>query len=160
MKSKLMNILLGCCLASLFFACSSNEPKAKKEESCTTENIAKVNPNGDSELALLMRKMYVDADSLKQVIANNDGTISNEFIEELEHVHSAIPTDPNVKTPEFKAFNELLIQQAKNLQLTTENRVEGFNQLVNRCLDCHNSFCPGPMKKIKKLIIVNPTKNQ
>jgi len=58
-----------------------------------------------------------------------------------------------VKTPEFKAFNELLINQAKVLQEDSANRVEGFNQFVNRCIDCHQSFCPGPIKRIKKLII-------
>ena len=136
----------------LFFACNSEE--AQVEESCEVETV--VNPNGDSELALLMRQMYLDADSIKQLIVSNEGTISDEFIAELQQVHAAIPTDSTVKTPEFKAFNDLLINQAKALQENTKDRVEGFNQLVARCIDCHQSFCPGPIKRIKKLIIINP----
>ena len=144
---------MGCFIASLFFACANNE---QEEAVCAEPKISAINPNGDSELALLMRQLYIDADSIKQLIINKEGTVSDEFISEIERAHSAIPTDPNVKTPEFKAFNELLINQAKALQESTKDRVEGFNQLVNRCLDCHQSFCPGPMVKIKKLTIVNP----
>ncbi len=152
MKNRWFKLILGCCLASFFFACDSQEPKVE-EEDCAVEKTAVINPNGDSELALLMRQMYLDADSIKQLIVNDEGTVSDEFINELEQVHNAIPTDPNVKTPQFNAFNELLINQAKALQENPEDKIEGFNQLVNRCLDCHQSFCPGPMVKIKKLII-------
>ena len=156
MKSNFKIIIIGCFLASFFFACSSDEPQAKEEGSCAAETVPVINPNGDSELALLMRQMYLDADSIKQLIVNDEGTISDEFIAELEQVHLAIPTDATVKTPEFKAFNELLINQAKALKESSENQIDGFNQLVNRCLDCHQSFCPGPMVRIKKLKIINP----
>ena len=110
-------------------------------------------PNKDSELALLMRKMYLDADSIKQLIVTQTGTISDDFIVELENVHTAKATDPEVKTAQFDAFNKSLIIQAKAIQDNPENQVEEFNQLVNRCIDCHQSFCPGPIRRIKKLKI-------
>ena len=144
-------------MASLFFACEEKNDR-QIEKSCDSEDVevSATNPNGDSELALLMRKMYRDADSIKQLIVNQEGSITNEFIAELELVHSAIPTDSTVKTPEFEAFNRLLINQAKELQKNSEDNVEEFNRLVNRCIDCHQSFCPGPIKKINKLRIINP----
>lgn len=150
-------IILGCCLASLFFACSS-EPKTEVKTVVKTVEIVLDNaPNKDSELALLMRKMYLDADSIKQLIVNEEGTISDAFIAELEAVHTAIPTDPEVKTVEFDAFNRSLIIQAKALKVTDGNKAEAFNKLVARCIDCHQSFCPGPIKRIKKLRIAPRT---
>lgn len=143
-------------MAPFFIACSSNVEESAIKEDCSKPKVSAINPNGDSELALLMRQMFVETDSIKQLIINDEGAVSDEFISELERVHNAIPTDENVKTPEFDAFNTSLINQAKALQASTENQTEEFNQLVNRCLDCHSSFCPGPMKKIKKLIITNP----
>ena len=147
------NVILGCFLASLFFACNS-EPKT------TTKTVVKrivkqadSAPNKDSELALLMRKMYLDADSIKQLIITETGTVSDEFIKELETVHTANPTDPDVKTATFDAFNQSLISQAKALQGNPENKTEEFNRLVSRCIDCHQNFCPGPIKRIKKLRI-------
>ena len=147
---------MGCCLASLFFACSSND-KNEQEESCSTVKVSAINPNGDSELALLMRQLHVTTDSLKQLIVTKDGNISNEFIAELERAHRAIPTDPKVKTPEFTAYNDLIIIQAKAVQAASgENKTKEFNQLINSCINCHLRFCHGIINKIKKLNIVNP----
>jgi len=151
--NKNLYLILGCFLASLFFACNSTETKITKEESCETVKPSETNPNGDSELALLMRNMYLEADSIKSLVVNKQGNISDDFILELENVHSAIPTDATVKTPEFNAFNKSLINQAKILQNTPKNQTEAFNNFVNSCIDCHSSFCPGPIKKIEKLII-------
>ena len=50
-------------MASLFFACAEKSDK-QLEKSCEAENVelSAINPNGDSELALLMRQLYLDAD--------------------------------------------------------------------------------------------------
>ena len=153
MKNNLKQLFMGCVIASLFFACSSEQPKS--EELCETETVevSPINPNGDSELALLMRKMYDDAEVIKQAIIEKKGTITSDYINQLAEVHSAIPTDKDVKTPEFKSYTELLIAKAENLSELDTNRVEGFNNLVGSCIECHQSFCPGPIKKIKKLYI-------
>lgn len=149
-KIKLIPIFFGI-FSLLFIACNSNST----EKQCDTKEVevSAVNPNGDSELALLMRKMYNDADSIKKLITNNEGNITQEYITELERIHTAIPTDPEVKTPEFEAFTKLMVEEANALFSNETNKAEGFNNLVNRCVDCHQSFCPGPIKKIRKLTI-------
>ena len=146
-------LILGCFLASLLFACNPIEKTEVKRVVKTIKLVSSNAPNKDSELALLMRKIYLDADSIKQLIVNNTATISDGFIAELETVHTAKATDPDVKTAEFDAFNKSLIIQAKAIQDNPENQVEQFNRLVSRCVDCHQSFCPGPIKRIKKLRI-------
>ena len=154
MKNKYSKIIVGCFLASLFFACSVD--KNEQKVSCTTTSA--INPNGDSELALLMRQLRLNTDSLKQLIETKKGNISNEYIAELERAHTAIPTDPNVKTPEFTAYNNIIINQAKAVQAASdENRIKEFNKLINSCVNCHLRFCPGPIMAIQKLNIVNPS---
>jgi len=154
----LINILIGCFLASFFIACDDKPDERQLEKSCAADEVevSAINPNGDSELALLMRQLFYDADSLKQSIINDKGNVSDEFISELERIHSAIPTDPEVKTAEFIAFNDLMINEAKELQAATDNKAEAFNQFVNRCINCHQVVCPGPIKRINKLKIINP----
>lgn len=152
MNTKKLKIILGCTLASLFFACNFEVKHSESENNCK-DKVEIINPNGDSELALLMRKMYLDADKIKQKIINNEDNIADDFIAELEKVHTANPTDKNVKTPEFTAFNNLLINQAKELKKKSANKKEAFNSLVVSCINCHQSFCPGPIKRIKKLKI-------
>lgn len=136
----------------LISACSNAEKEQQVNEEIITE-VVDNHPNKDSELALLMRKMYNDADSIKQLIVIDEGNISKEYIDALERIHTATPTDADVKTPEFKAYTELMVNEANVLFSSETNKKEGFNNLVNKCVECHQSFCPGPIKKIKKLEI-------
>lgn len=143
----------------ILFSCSNenceSESCNKEESSCVSDEVkvSAINPNGDSELALLMRQMFEQGEDIKELITNNEGNITQEYIDELERIHTATPTDPDVKTPEFKAYTELMIQEANTLFSNDSNKVKGFNNLVNRCIDCHQTFCPGPIKRIKKLTI-------
>lgn len=156
MKNMNIKILIPSCIgifSLLLYSC--NNEKKEVEATCSKDvKVSPINPNGDSELALLMRKMYNDADSIKKLITNNEGNITKEYIKELERIHTAIPTDADVKTPEFEAFTKLMIEEANTLFGNETNKAEGFNSLVNRCIDCHHSFCPGPIDKIKKLNIL------
>ena len=140
-------------ISFLFVACG-NESVQEEVIDIAKIEVSETNPNGDSELALLMRKMFEDGEDIKALITNNEGNITQEYIQELERIHIAIPTDADVKTPEFEAYTKLMIEEANVLFTSDSNRVQGFNNLVNRCIDCHQSFCPGPIKRIKKLTIL------
>ncbi len=146
----MLRVIIGCLLAPFFISCTGSDKAGVRSKE---RDIVINNPTIDSELTLLMRKMYDDADSIKQSIKNNTGNITEEFIAELELVHTATPSDPKLNNPAFTAFNELLITEAKALKNQKEGKVEGFNRLVNKCIDCHKTFCPGPIPRIKKLKI-------
>lgn len=149
-KSILIIITIGCLWVPFFMSCVGS--KIEDIDSVIVD-VTVNNPNEDSELTLLMHQVYEDADSIKSAIKEGTGSITEEFIEELEYVHKAIPSDPKLSNSIFTAFNELIIIEAKALQTTTINKTEGFNKLVNRCIDCHKIFCPGPIPRIKKLKI-------
>lgn len=139
----------------LFFACGNEQPINDEAVAVVEEEVtvSPINPNGDSELALLMRQLYTDADSIKQLIEAGGTEVSVEFIESIERVHTADPTDPEVKTEQFTAFNNMMKSQAELLKSSTENQAENFNNFVNACISCHQVVCPGPIKRIKKLKI-------
>jgi len=144
-------------MASFFFSCSESKQEDKKTDlthiSSDDVEVSEINPNGDSELALLMRDMYDKAELIKQDIISGEGTITKEYIDELARMHTAEPTDEGVQDAEFIAFGNLLISQANALYESKEHQADAFNSLVDRCVDCHHSFCPGPIKKINKLRI-------
>lgn len=137
----------------LFVACESEVKQKEVITDASQVEVSETNPNGDSELALLMRKMFEEGEDIKKLITNNEGNITEGYIAELERIHTATPTDTEVKTPEFEAYTKLMIDEANLLFSNDSNRVQGFNNLVNRCINCHQSFCPGPIKRIKKLTI-------
>ena len=109
-----------------------------------------VNPNGDSELALLMRDMFEESDSLKQLVVEGQQLSG---LKKYQDIHSAIPTDPTVTGPVFEAFAEAYINSIKALETSDSTTVFNFNHMVDQCMNCHTEFCPGPKKRIKKLYI-------
>lgn len=108
-------------------------------------------PNQDSELALLMREMDVDAQKMKESILN--GQIPPDFREKFAKIHSAIPTDSSTKNETFSAIATNFLGSLDKIYADSD-KVQAFNLMVNDCLNCHKMHCPGPIVRIKKLTIV------
>ncbi|MCH2033281.1 MAG: hypothetical protein MK202_07115 [Tenacibaculum sp.] len=140
MKNKIITILL---LSSILIITSCEAPKTEKNK-----NI--VSPNQDSELALLMREIYDEAMINKKHIQNNEPI---EINLDHEKIFSAIATEPEkAASPEFKAFATSYLQSIKNLKFSNTNQTAtNYKNMVNNCLTCHQSLCPGPIVRIKKL---------
>lgn len=122
--------------------------------SCSTEcsDPKTLNPNGDSELALLMRLMYEDGIKVKaQIQKGEKPTIEFDF----EKIHTAQATDPaKMKTPEFDAFASSYVQAVNAYQNAgKEEAGTYFNGIVTACMNCHNAVCPGPRVRIKKMFL-------
>ena len=124
---------------------------ACQPKTCDKPNAQRpINPNGDSELALLMRDMFEESDSLKRLVADGKQLSG---LKKYQDIHSAIPTDPTVTGPVFEAFAVAYINSIKQLETGDSSTVFNFNNMVDQCMNCHTEFCPGPKKRIKKLYI-------
>ncbi len=137
-----MKRLLTISIIVLAVACQQDEARKKTKHP--------VNPNGDSELALLMRDMFEESDSLKQLVLEGKALSG---LQRFEEIHSAIPTDPDVTGPVFEGFANSYIESVKTLESSDSTTVFNFNRMVDQCMNCHTEFCPGPKKRIKKLYI-------
>lgn len=124
-----------------------------KEVTCDTKKCSKstsLNPNGDSELALLMREMYDSSASLKELIKK--GKSPANFPEKFVKMQTAKPTDVKVKNVTFDALsNEYLKSLISVHQSPKKELVVNYNLMVQKCINCHQVFCPGPIQKIGKL---------
>lgn len=148
MESKKSNIILSLILLFVVAVSCSNENKTcEKKQKVTIEPI---NPNGNSELALLMRKMFYDLDSIKTKLNSVD--LKNLYSSH-EAILTAEGTEPDkVASPEYKAFAKVYLQFLKNYETADpDQKKEAYHSLVQSCLTCHQSLCPGPMVRIKKL---------
>jgi hypothetical protein len=123
-----------------------------KKENVATCKIKPVNPNGDSELSLLMREMMRSADSMKTVIKS--GNVPEKFPDAFLKIHTAKPTDDDTKHASYDAFATNYID---NLQILCKSpkaeSIKNYNVVVNSCINCHNDHCPGPIKTIEKLFL-------
>lgn len=111
-----------------------------------------VNPNGDSELALLMRAMFDEGMTMKEEVLA--GKIPKSLLE-YEKIHTATATEPEkAASPAYKAYSDQFLSVVKQLKTSDEEQVEHFyTQLVHSCMGCHQAMCPGPMVKIKKMYL-------
>jgi hypothetical protein len=109
-----------------------------------------INPNGDSELALLMREMFADGERIKAQVERGEQPTG---LRDFAAIHAAIPTDSTVKGPVFTAFAEAYLESVRQLEASDSSSVFRFNRMVDQCMNCHSEFCPGPKKRIRKLYL-------
>ncbi len=153
MNSK--TIVIGCLVsASFFMACSQQktdeEPITEKQEN-TTE-IWKPDMANRSELALLMRNMWDENMLRKKQLLNGEPVDS--FPKSYYTVHSAVATDPTVKTDIYASFADLFLAQMQQINTAPDSaKIKAFNIMVETCITCHTEYCPGPIPTIKKLRI-------
>ncbi len=159
-------------LLGLFQSCSQSretaqdskqatENKAIQNSSIATKpqlNYAKYTdstlyPNGGSELAVLMREMYDDMDSIKKLVLQ--GELPTDLREKFAYLHNATPTDNNTKHENYpdmaKAFMDNLNRFYE--EKDKEKRIKLYTIVVQTCISCHQTHCTGVVKKIKKLEI-------
>lgn len=153
LKNKISVFLVLTVFILLLANCSSNSDKSQNEQSDKKEDCAKpLNPNGDSELALLMRKMMHTSESLKEMI--KQGNLPKEFPEEFMKIHTAQPTDSETKKASFDGFASNYINNMKILfESPKEELTKNYNAVITACVSCHSEHCPGPLKAINKLKI-------
>lgn len=154
LKNKYSVLVLFVCLTGLFSQCSHGIEKkdavANKDTSACAAN--KINPNGSSELSVLMRSMLKSSASMKELI--KQGKLPEKFPEEFLKIHTAQPTDADTKKPSFDGFASAYLTNLNNLYHSPKEQLkQNYNAVVNACVSCHSEHCPGPLVAIRKLSI-------
>ena len=119
------------------------------KQACATKPV---NPNGDSELAILMREMANWSDSCKATITS--GRTIPAKPEKLNTLHTAKRTDEAIDETLFHSMASLYQNKVSEFEKSTvENKTEMFNAMVGACVSCHENFCQGPLVRINKMLI-------
>lgn len=109
------------------------------------------NPNGSSELAVLMNDLYQEAETAKQKIALGHTPV---WSVDAEKILTAAATEPEkAASPEYKAFAISYLESVRMLKNASPAEApEHFKVMATACMNCHNAMCPGPTKRIRKLL--------
>lgn len=133
-------------------ACSEAAQKEPTKEITKEKKEVKksLNPNGDSELALLMREMFKDAKRIKKQIEKGE-IVTAKF--DHGKILSAHATEPEkAASKAYKTWGAAYLSGVKSLKESTPETVEvAYTSLIQSCMNCHTALCPGPVVKIKKL---------
>ena len=109
-----------------------------------------INPNGDSELALLMRSLFDESMVMRTAIEGGKAPV---FSYDPAAILTAHATEPEkAASPEYKSLGAAYIAAAQALkEASPENRKAYFQGMVHSCVACHEQLCPGPTRKINRL---------
>ena len=135
-------------IVGLAFSCAQEtEPKS---QFLHPDSI--VNPNGDSELALVMRNLHFEADKVREKLANNEEADLTTLRALTIQLTTAEPTDSNVLDADYYMLSDMILKELNDIPESQDQVVE-FNSMVSACVTCHRNTCPGPIDKINKLKI-------
>lgn len=134
----------------LLIACSpSVEEKSKEAQEPAP---ASLNPNGDSELAKLMREMAKFMETTRPLIVRSDSLLP--YPENFVQIHTAKSTPGMVDEQTMRFMGSNYLAAIKEMyDCRVEQRKDHFNIAVKACVVCHESVCPGPLKRIGKMEI-------
>lgn len=136
-----------CVFLLLFFSLISCKNKTIKTE--LKEELIMYQP---SEMTELMRTIYEFNKASKIRIADEKSVL--EFPEEFQKIKTAKLTDPDERDAEFDSLAIIFLKNQKAAFYSEADSVKfSFNRSINACIECHRTRCPGPLPKIKKLLI-------
>lgn len=149
------NILKYSCVF-VFFITLVVSCKSKVEDKSAAEcKIASddLNPNGDSELAVLMRAMTVATEKNTALLREKKET--ENYNDTLNTILTAKPSDLGLDKDIFDGFAKTYLAAIADFNnADVANKIKAHNVIVQNCKSCHEQFCRGPLKRIAKLEIV------
>ena len=121
-------------------------------QSVVTADTSFINPNGQSELARLMREMEAFTKIAKEDVRTGKNPAG--YPVSFDKIYSAALSEGSHKTDFYNAFADLYLASVKNYAASNSgNRVDTYNNMVSACLACHSQHCPGPVPAIKKMTL-------
>lgn len=133
---------------------SSTKVASKSEvdsnSSCEKPTLT-VDPNQTKPMALMMRQMVVNMDKMKSKLEAGERVQANDF--PFLRFYLVEPTDPNVLEPQFYENARLFQEAYKQIFETKGLQAKAYNAAISKCINCHQSYCSGPIKRIKKLVL-------
>ena len=113
------------------------------------EPVTIIDPNDTSEMALLMRDMFEKLEVIKDKIENNED-LSKEQLS-FAAIHLQEVTDSSFIKEGLVPMSEWYIRIIN--QFNNHPTKENYKSIVNSCINCHISMCPGPLERIDNLIL-------
>jgi thioredoxin-related protein len=144
---KKLAIFLG--IISSFYIISCNDNNDGKTSNGESSSNAINDPNEVKPMALMMRTMANYCDSMRVKLNNGESVDSVTY--PLMPFWTAEPTDSSVLEELFYNNAKQFQTAYRKLMYEEKNQKENYTAVINQCVNCHSSYCMGPLKRIMKL---------
>jgi len=102
-------------------------------------------------MAAAMRAMADQAEAMRAWIVSDSSTRPARPAWAKMPFEAQRPTDTTVLVEEF--FEKAQAYHEAHRLVGQQPTAQNFDALVARCIACHQSHCPGPLKRINRLMI-------
>lgn len=102
-------------------------------------------------MALMMRQMANDAQAMRDKIVKGEKVTEDQF--PFNRFYLVEPTDTNVLEPQFFENARLFQVAYKELMANPKQQKAYYNAYIAKCINCHESYCSGPLRRIRKFPI-------
>jgi hypothetical protein len=159
-------ILIFSLLVFIFSSCNSEVAKQEKAKQDSIELAAKnkqladslesctqtiKDPNNPKPMALMMRMMAANADSMRSQLLRGERLDSNQY--GFIKFYLVEPTDPKVLEANFYEKARLHQFAYKEMFRHPNEQKKYYNLMIQSCVNCHLNYCSGPLKRINKFPI-------
>ena len=142
-KNKIIIALL---LSGAFFMAACDNKIVEQEQQCAKPEM--VVGLKRAPMAVSMRQMYDQMLAAKRTLER--GTFVSDSLPK-EAFWTLTPTDSTVLVSDF--FERANAWEITKNKLMAHPKVDTtmYNAVISSCISCHQEYCVGPIKKIKKL---------
>lgn len=148
------------CLTFGLFSCQEE----KKEEGSEQEQEQEQEVREEKpklHLKEMMRLMFNDMMVNREKIINDEEELHFSF-DYSQMPHAEATTPENAEKSYYQEEMDKFIKLQKQLAESRDRvkRSETFNTMKSTCVSCHQEYCIGPLRKIKKIhLLENPLLN-
>lgn len=146
---KLISLLA---IVTLIIGCSTN----KESTETKTKEVSNIGVDMPSELTVYMHTMEAKLQLIKKDISDQK-VIDSTYFNDYKGIFSVTASDHVIRDSAFTHFGNNFLSQFSDL--TKNNRPDSindqYNAVVNSCVTCHKTYCPGPVERIQKLLLLN-----
>lgn len=146
----------------LIAACNNNNaptPAAVNTDTEKVEDTTKacenpetvMDPNQAKPMALMMRQMVKNVGEMKTKIEAGEKLDSTKY--PFIRFYLVEPTDPSVLEPQFYENARLFQEAYTSLFKHPNEQKKYYNLVIGKCIGCHENYCSGPLKRIRKLML-------
>lgn len=148
---KIIAFLFICSSMYLLSCGEKSTEKTSTGKSCSTGESTVMDPNDVKPMALMMRQLANNCDSMRLKINKNRVVDSTEY--GLPPFWTAEPTDSSVLEDLFFHNAESFAKAYRTLMSDSLHQKENYTAVIKQCIHCHSSYCAGPLRRINKLTL-------
>jgi hypothetical protein len=111
--------------------------------------VTDLHPDGTSELALLMRGLVDDTKAARVAVLAGRQVPARWSVQ--RHLRCAWPTAAADRDARFDALAASYLEQVRTLEAQPADPRTAYTHVLEGCLACHQTMCPGPIDLIEGL---------